>query len=135
MANSLFIETKEAMLKGGANLDVQTGMAAALIDHADDTPNPAAAGDDFWDDIAAAARVATVALTGELVTNNVFDADDAVWTSVTGDVAESVVIYKDTGSEATSRLFAFFDTLTGLPVTPGGGNITAAWNASGIWAL
>lgn len=135
MANSLFIETKEAMLKGGANLDVQTGMAAALIDHADDTPNPAAAGDDFWDDILAAARVATVALTGEVVTNNVFDADDAVWTSVTGDVAESVVIYKDTGSEATSRLFAFFDTLTGLPVTPGGGNITAAWSASGIWAL
>lgn len=135
MANALFIETKEAMLKGGANLDIQTGMAAALIDHADDTPNPAAAGDDFWDDILGAAVVADVALTGELVTNNVFDADDAVWPTVSGDVAESVVIRKDTGASATSRLFAFFDTLTGLPVTPGGGNITAAWHASGIFAL
>lgn len=135
MANALFIETKEAMLKGLANLDIQTGMAAALIDHADDTPNPAAAGDDFFDDILVAARVALVALTGEVVTNNVFDADDAVFASVTGDQAESVLVYKDTGVEANSRLFAFFDTLTGLPVTPGGGNITVTWNAAGIFAL
>jgi len=135
MANALFIETKQALLAGGANVDVQSGMAAALIDHADDTPNPGAGGDDFWDDILAAAVVAEVALTGETLTDNVFDADDAVFASVIGDPAESYLVWKDTGTDATSRLFAFFDTLTGLPVTPGGGNITVAHHASGIFAL
>lgn len=135
MANSLFIETKQALLEGGSNIAVTSGMEVSLIDHADDTPNPAAAGDDFYDDITGAAIVANVALTGESVANNVFDADDAVFTSVTGDVAESVLLFKNTGSSATSRLFAFFDTMTGLPVTPGGGNINVAWHASGIFAL
>ena len=136
MASSLFIEFKQAWLEGGANIALTSGVDATLIDHADDTPNPAAAGDDFFDDISAPSRVADVALTGESVTNNVFDADDAVWTSVTGDQAESIILRKNTGTESTSRLIIFLDstTMTGLPVTPGGGNITAAWHASGIFA-
>jgi len=135
MANSLFIALKNAQLTGAANIDLSSGVAAALIDHADDTPNPAAGGDDFWNDITGAAIVADVAVTGESITNNVFDCDDVVWPSVTGDVSESVVFRKDTGSSATSRMAAFFDTLTGLPVTPGGGNITLAVHASGLFAL
>jgi hypothetical protein len=46
------------------------------------------------------------------------------------------VIYVDTGTAATSPLVAYIDTgVTGLPVTPNGGNITVTWNASGIFAL
>jgi hypothetical protein len=134
MASSLFIETKQAMLEGAANIAMTSGMAASLIDHTDATPDPAASGDDFYDDISAG-EVATVALTGESVTNNVFDADDAVFSAVTGDAADSVVLWKDTGTPGTSRLFGFFDDFTGLPVTPGGGDITVAWHASGIFAL
>ena len=33
------------------------------------------------------------------------------------------MIYKDTGSEATSPLIAYIDTATGLPITPNGGDI------------
>ena len=29
----------------------------------------------------------------------------------------------------------FFSSLTGLPVTPNGGDITVTWNASGIFTL
>jgi hypothetical protein len=42
----------------------------------------------------------------------------------------------DTGTAATSPLVAYIDTgVTGLPVTPNGGNITVTWNASGIFQL
>jgi uncharacterized protein YigE (DUF2233 family) len=46
------------------------------------------------------------------------------------------VIYIDTGTAGTSPLVAYIDTgVTGLPVTPNGGNINVTWNASGIFAL
>jgi len=55
---------------------------------------------------------------------------------VTGNTVEALVIYVDTGSAATSPLVAYIDTsVTGLPVTPNGGDITVTWNASGIFAL
>jgi hypothetical protein len=47
-----------------------------------------------------------------------------------------MVIYVDTGTAATSPLVAYIDSgVTGLPVTPNGGNISITWNASGIFAL
>ena len=47
---------------------------------------------------------------------------------MTGDPSEALLIYKDTGTEATSPLIAYIDTATGLPVTPNGGNITVTWD-------
>jgi hypothetical protein len=58
----------------------------------------------------------------------VFDADDITLTAVTGDQFESIVVYRDTGTESTSDLIAFFDTATGLPFTPSGGDITISWD-------
>jgi hypothetical protein len=40
----------------------------------------------------------------------------------------------DTGNAATSRLIAYIDTASGLPVTLGG-DVTVRWHASGIFAL
>jgi hypothetical protein len=48
---------------------------------------------------------------------------------VSGASCESIVVYKDTGSAATSPLVAFFDTATGLPVTPNGGDIIITWDS------
>lgn len=61
-------------------------------------------------------------------TAGVADADDITFTAVTGAQSEALVIYKDTGSAATSPLIAYIDTATGLPVTPSGGNITVGWS-------
>jgi len=97
-----------------------------LVDTADYTVNLAT--HDFLDDVPAAARVAIVALTGESVTGRVFDASDATFVAVTGDVSEALVIYKHTGTESTSRLIAYIDTATNLPVTPNGGDITVSWD-------
>jgi hypothetical protein len=66
----------------------------------------------------------------------VFDGADVTYTAVTGNSVEALVIYVDTGTAATSPLVAYIDTgVTGLPVTPNGGNISITWNASGIFAL
>ena len=39
-----------------------------------------------------------------------------------------IIIYKDTGTEATSPLIAMIDTATGLPITPNGGDIIVTWD-------
>lgn len=128
MANLLYTPFVNSYLTGGANaVDFDTDdIRVILIDVADYTLD--ATNHDFLDDIPGAARVATVALTGESVTGRVFDANDAVFTSVTGDVSEALVIYKHTGTEGTSRLIAYIDTATGLPVTPNGADITVQWD-------
>jgi hypothetical protein len=65
----------------------------------------------------------------------VFDADNVTFTAVSGNSVESVNLLKDTGNTATSDRIAYFDTGTGLPVTPNGGDITVTWNASGIFTF
>lgn len=135
MANKIYPKYKEALLTGGANISLTGGnVKAVLVDLGDYTYDDA---HDFLADIAAGARVATSGnLANKDVTDGVFDADDPAFTSVTGDESEAIVIYIDTGSAATSRLVAFFDTgVTGLPVTPNTGDINITFNASGIFAL
>jgi len=63
----------------------------------------------------------------------VFDADSVTYTSVTGDTADYLVLYKHNATAANATLIATWDSATtGLPVTPNGGDITVTWNASGI---
>lgn len=126
MANTLYDLGRQAFLE--ADLD-WTGqdMRVILIDTADYTFNQA---HDFLNDVPAGARVAVSgALTGKTATNGVADADDVVLTAVTGDQSEALIIYQHTGVESTSRLVAYIDTATGLPVTPNGGNINIAWDS------
>ena len=75
-------------------------------------------------------------LSSKTFTDGTFDAADITFSSVTGDESEAVILYVDSGSDATSRLICFLDTVaSGLPVTPNGGDITVTWNASGIFDL
>lgn len=71
-----------------------------------------------------------------LLSNITFDAADVTFTAVSGATVEALVIYKDTGTSGTSPLICYLDTsVTGLPVTPNGGNITITWDAAGIFTL
>ena len=47
---------------------------------------------------------------------------------MSGATINAIVIYKDTGTEATSPLIAYIDTATGLPITPNGGDIIVTWD-------
>lgn len=135
MANAIYPKYKEALLDGASNIDLNDGdVRVILIDAADYTYSSA---HDFLDDVPSGARVAVSgALTNTTVTNGTFDADDVTLSTVTGDQSEALIIYIHTGNEATARLVAYLDTsITGLPVTPNGGNITITWDAAGIFTL
>ena len=69
-----------------------------------------------------------VALSSTTVASGVADAADHTLTTVTGNSAAYLVIYQDTGVSTTSRLIAYIDSATGLPVTPNGGDITIQWD-------
>jgi hypothetical protein len=62
----------------------------------------------------------------------VFDADDVTWASSTI-TARYAVIYKDTGSAATSPIIAILDF--GSDKISSNGNFTIAWAAEGILNL
>jgi endosialidase-like protein len=76
-------------------------------------------------------------ITTPTVVNGTFDGDDVTFTAVSGTVVGAIVIYRqNAGANTTWRLVLYEDTsVTGLPVTPNGGNIVITWNASGIFTL
>lgn len=64
------------------------------------------------------------------ITNGVFDTADGSFTTVTGAQSEALIIYNDT--HANDALLLFYDTgITGMPVTPNGGNINYTVHGSG----
>jgi hypothetical protein len=140
MANAIYPKFKAALLQGSADSDLDgttdTGVWAALYDTGAGGAYDSA--DEFYSDISAGI-VGTPVEVGatKSYTGGVFDGADVTWTSVSGAVSEAIILYrKNAGANTTWRLIAYLDTnITGLPVTPNGGNITVAWNASGIFAL
>lgn len=76
-------------------------------------------------------------ITTPTVVNGTFDGDDVTFTAVSGTVVGAIVIYRqNAGANTTWRLVLYEDTsVTGLPVTPNGGNIVITWNASGICTI
>lgn len=144
MANALYPKWKEALLQGTTaallNGSGTTGVYAALVDTGVYTYNSA---DEFWDEGGANdpkdGLIGTAMEIGatKSYTNGVFDGADVTFSAVSGNSAEAVVIFvKNAGAETTWRLVAYLDTnVTNLPVTPNGGNISLAWNASGIFGL
>lgn len=131
MASALYPKFKELLLGGDIDLANDT-IKCILVDTADYTYSSA---HDFYDDVPVAARVGTAqTLANKSITNGVFDADNAVFTSVTGDPTEAVVLYKDAGgADGANPLIAYIEG----SVTPNGGNITVQWSdgASKIFAL
>jgi hypothetical protein len=126
MANALYGIGRNSFLLGDIDW-VNDTITAVLVDTA--TYSVDIDVDDFLADIPAGERVATQAMAGMSGALGVADATDTVFSTVTGDPCEAVVIYKDTGSAATSNLLVYIDTATGLPVTPNGGNITVQWDS------
>ena len=125
MANAAYPAGKEYILQNGLDsLDIRV----IIIDTNDYTYN--AAHEDLAD-VAEASRVAVSgAMTSLTFTDGQFDADDVVIETVSGDVSEALILYYHTGTEATSTLLFYLDTVdSGLPVTPNGGDVTITWGA------
>lgn len=134
MANALYPKWKEQLLQFTANNNLSSGtVKVALVDTGVYTYNSA---DQFYSALSSAVVGTPQTIGSKTFTNGVFDGADATFTAVTGNSVEALGFYVDTGTASTSPLIAFIDTgVTGLPVTPNGGDITITWNASGIFAL
>lgn len=133
MANALYANGRESFLKGEISWSADN-IKAVLVDTATYTVNLST--DQFLSDIPSGERVSTSAnLASKTTTAGTADAADVTFSTVTGDQSEALVVYQDTGVEGTSRLIAYIDTASGLPVTPNGGDISVQWDASGIFTL
>jgi len=132
MANAIYPKAKQKFLDALIDMPTDT-IKIALIDTGVYTYNSA---DEFWSSASAAEIGTSQTLATKTITDGVFDADNVTFTSVTGASVEALIIYKDTGSAATSPLIMYIDVAaSGLPVTPNGNNIDVQFNASGIFAL
>ncbi len=138
MANALYDKWREALIQGSASSALNgsgtTGVYAALIDTGTYTFSQT---HQYYSDLSGIVGTPVEIGATKSYTNGVFDGADVTFTSVSGNTAEAIVIYiQNAGANTTWRLVAYLDTnVTGLPVTPNGGNITVSWNASGIFKL
>ena len=133
MANALYSKAKEAFLNGSINMVANT-ITIALVDTGVYTYS---ATHQFRNEVSNSAVISSTTLANKTITNGVFDADDATFSSVTGANCEALLIFQDTGIQTTSRLIAYIDSATGLPILPDGGDISVAFSSgsSKIFAL
>ena len=126
MANTLYDYCRQRFLESQINWMTDT-IKVYLVSTSAYTPQTAV--HQYLADIPVSARIAgPVTLTAKATTGGAADAADCTFTSVSGATINAIVIYKDTGTEATSPLIAYIDTATGLPITPNGGDIIVTWD-------
>jgi hypothetical protein len=138
MANAVYLKYKESVLKeADANNGLDgTTTAAPYVALVDTGTYTFSSSHQFYSSLSGIVGT-DQALTTPTVTNGTFDADDSTFTAVSGASVEALVIYRhNSGANTTWRLVLYEDTsVTGLPVTPNGGNIVITWNASGIFTI
>ena len=126
MANALYDKARQRFLEASINWNSDT-IKCYLIDTGTYTPNLSS--HEYLSDVAGGSRIAgPVTLTSKTTTGGAADAADLTFTSVSGVSIETILIYKDTGTESTSPLIAYIDTATGLPITPNGGDIIVSFD-------
>ena len=138
MANAIYPLYKQGLLSAGTNVsldqnDATNGPFVALVDTGTYTYSTA---HQYYSSLSGVVGT-DQRITSPSVTSGTFDGVDVTFSSVSGSSVEALVIYRhNSGANTTWRLVAYIDTsVTGLPITPNGGDIAITWNASGIFAL
>jgi len=137
MANKLYPKFKQALLSPGLNLSTAT-VKAVLVDTGAYTQSDT---HEFLSSVPSGARYGTPqALTSKTVTNGTFDAADTDFPAITagtgtGTAVEAIVVYVEGSDDTSSRLVAYIDTATGLPLTLNGSSAKITWDANGIFSL
>ena len=136
MSNGLYAKFKQALLdkQHDLNTDAIRAILSDAADYTVDLPTH-----DFLDDVPGAARVAVSGNLGSpTITDGVFDTADFTWSAVSGDQCEQVILYNHgmAGADSGRGLIALYDTgITGMPVTPNGGDIQVTIAAQGWFSL
>lgn len=141
MANAVFPIYKTALMSASSNVsltvdDATDGPFCALVDTGTYTYSAA---HDFYNDLSGVvgADQRITSPTVGSVAQGVFDGANLTYTAVTGNTVEALVIYRhNSGANTTWRLVVYLDSsVTGLPLTPNGGDVSITWHASGIFQL
>lgn len=128
MVSNAFVDTgAQAFANGGINWGADT-MRAALAS-ASFTPTYDALGNinnaQYYSDISASVVGTPVTLGGKSAPGGLLTASNPTFSGVGGAVPlVRVWIYKWTGVAATSQLMLAYDTGSGIPIQPSGGDIT-----------
>ena len=134
MANKVYPKFKEALLSGASDSSLTgtgtTGVFEALVDTGTYTYSDA---HQYYSDLSGIVGTPQE-ITNKTIVNGLLDGDDVNFASVTGNSCEAIAYFrKNAGANTTWRLVAYQDSgVTGLPVTPNGGDIAVTQNASGI---
>lgn len=131
MANALYPKGKKAILDGDVDF-LADSIKFLLIDLGAYTYDST---DQFVSDVAAGAIIArTGALATKTTTGGTFDADDPTASAVTGATIEALILFKDTGSDATSALIGYIDTPS-ISFTPNGSGVVVNLDPAGIFSI
>ena len=107
---------------------------AALIDESDIGGASVTAALDAYDDISAGLVGTSTNLSGLSVSGGVVTSTGISFPNTTGDIADVLTVYKNSGTASTSPLAITWDS-GGLPVTPNGGPITATFGSNVVITL
>jgi hypothetical protein len=138
MASVVYNSAKTGFLKADIDLDSPCNVALVLSGYSPDID-----AHDFFDDITNEASGAGYTAGGITLSSTTvikdttddeaaFDAADITWSTSTI-TARGAVLYRNTGTAATSPLIAYFDF--GSDKSSSAGNFTIAWNSEGLLNL
>lgn len=126
MSNQLFNFGREGFLDGSFNwasnnIKVMLVKSTYTFDNTDEFVNDMTPGSND--------NGRTANLGSKTETAGVADAADTSLTATAASACNALIIFYDTGSDATARLIAYIDTATGLPFTPAAsGTVNIAWD-------
>lgn len=129
MASALYPKFKEALLSQSPSIDLDTDTIRAIFVTSGYTYNSA---HQYFSSLTntvgdgGTGRANGEVLVTPTVTSGVFDAADTVFASVTGTGINAIVLYEDTGVDATSGLIAYID---GISLTVTAAQVTIQWDA------
>lgn len=137
MANAIYPKYKQSVLSADASVDLlqSTANVAPYVAMVSSSYTYSST-HQYYSDLAGV-QGTDQQITSPATTSGTFSGANVTFTSVTGSTVVALVIYrKNAGANTTWRLVLFEDTsVTGLPVTPNGGNIVITWNGSGIFTI
>ena len=140
MANALFTPGREGFLAGEIDFDTAV-IKVALV-----RAYTFAASHKFVSDVTTAGGVihaTSAALASKTGVGGTADAADVVFTAVASNASgHGLLVFQSSAvgggadvAATAQRVIAWYDTGTNLPVVPNGGDVTIAWNASGLFTI
>lgn len=126
MANALYTKAKEALLEGLIDL-TDDSIKVALVKS---TYVVDLSSHEYYSDISLDTTAVSNILDGRTTTNGIFDAENLTIEDYGTSGFSYLIIFKDTGNSATSRLIAYIDTAEGLPVSSSSSTISITINWS-----